>query len=285
MFDLAAYMNTRRARVDAALEARLPPEGEAPPALHRAIRYAVFPGGKRLRPILCLAACECIDPAAAEKALWPAMAVELLHTYTLVHDDLPAMDDDDLRRGRPTCHKAFGVANAILCGDALQALAFELTAETPGCPADVRCELVGELARAAGSHGVVGGQVDDLALGGAAVDAAALRSIHDRKTAALFAAAVGMGARCAGADAARLKALNRYARALGLAFQIADDLLDWREHGKTGELSYLNLYTETEARAHADACVREGLAALEAIGSNRTQPLAGLLQYGTERTA
>jgi geranylgeranyl pyrophosphate synthase len=283
MMNLASYLETWCRVVDEALDARMPSTEQPPAVLHEAMRYTVFSGGKRLRPVLCLAAAEAINPAATKSALWPAMAIELLHTYTLVHDDLPSMDDDDTRRGRPTCHRRFGTANAILCGDALQALAFQVAAETPGIEDRVRNALVRELAQAAGSHGVVGGQVDDLACCGKALDLETLTSVHLRKTAALFVAAIRMGARCADAPVATLTALDLYARNLGLAFQIADDLLDREEHPDTGELSYLSVCTPDEARQRASTLVETGLQSLQGLHLTTAEPLSALLQYCTER--
>ncbi|HET7359965.1 MAG TPA: farnesyl diphosphate synthase [Rhodanobacteraceae bacterium] len=216
------------ARADAALARVLPDAALAPVELHQAMRYAVLGGGKRLRPLLVYAA----GIAAGEDgpALdMPACAVELVHAYSLVHDDLPAMDDDDLRRGRPTCHVVFGEAMAILAGDALQALAFELLArETDGvADAETRLKMLRTLGAACGSAGMAGGQALDLAAVGASLDLAGLERMHARKTGALIRAAVRLGALAAGCrDAATLHALQRYAHAVGLAFQVRDDILD-----------------------------------------------------------
>ncbi|HET6203407.1 MAG TPA: farnesyl diphosphate synthase [Planctomycetota bacterium] len=209
--------------VDRELDRRLPRLEEEPRRLHRAMRYAVFPGGKRLRPALALLGCEAFGGKAGD-ALPAAAAIEMVHTYSLIHDDLPCMDNDDFRRGRPTCHRVFGEAMAVLAGDALHTAAFRALGSTP------RREriplLVETLARAAGSEGMVGGQVDDLAAEGARPSLRRVRSIHARKTAALIAASVECGAICAGAsDPARRKAAA-FGRTLGLSFQIADDVLD-----------------------------------------------------------
>ncbi|KRD30517.1 geranyl transferase [Lysobacter sp. Root916] len=215
-----------RERADAALVRALPDPNASPQALHAAMRHAVLLGGKRLRPLLVYAAGALFD--ADEAALdAPAAAVELIHAYSLVHDDLPAMDDDALRRGQPTVHVAYDEATAILAGDALQSLAFSVLAETAAGDG-VRVALLRSLAEAAGASGMCGGQALDIAATGtgAALDLSALERLHALKTGALIRAAVRMGALCGGADAAALDALDRYAQALGLAFQVRDDILD-----------------------------------------------------------
>jgi geranylgeranyl diphosphate synthase type II len=214
------YLEERRAWVEQALDDCLPRETEPPELLHRAMRYSVQSGGKRLRPILCLASAEAAG-GTAESALRPALALECFHTYTLVHDDLPAMDNDDLRRGRPTTHKVFGESIAILAGDALHTFAFELLSQCPQAAA-----LVAELARAAGTRGVAGGQCDDLQAEGLPPDPTLVRRIHERKTASLIEASCRMGGICAAAPPMTLEALGRYGRAIGLAFQIVDDILN-----------------------------------------------------------
>jgi len=213
-------------RVEAAIESALAAAGRGPNRLDESMRYSVFAGGKRLRPLLCCLACEACG-GRASAALPAAAAIELVHTYSLVHDDLPAMDDDDFRRGRPTNHRVFGDAVAILAGDALLTVAFETLAGASR-DAGVARALVRELARAAGVRGMVGGQVDDMLAEGKSVrgKAAVVRSIHERKTARLLAATARMGAVAAGAPASLVSKLGRYGEALGLAFQIADDLLD-----------------------------------------------------------
>ena len=224
--DLAARVAGWRARSEAALDALLPAADSAPRRLHAAMRHAVLGGGKRMRPLLVYATGRAFG--ADEGALdAPAAAVELVHAYSLVHDDLPAMDDDALRRGRPTVHVAFDEATAILAGDALQALAFEAIARAP-LPAAQRVDMLAELAIAAGARGMCGGQALDIDATGnaAALDVAALQRLHALKTGALLRAAVRLGAIAAGADAPTRDALDRYADALGLAFQVRDDLLD-----------------------------------------------------------
>ncbi|MEI7850751.1 MAG: polyprenyl synthetase family protein [Kiritimatiellales bacterium] len=221
MTDLQNYLPRLTAAVNLALEALLPSANERPAKLHEAMRYSVFAGGKRLRPILCIASCEACG-GTAEQAIPTACALELLHTYTLIHDDLPAMDDDTLRRGRPTCHIAFDEATAILAGDALLTLAFEVLAGVP----DIGSSLALELSRAAGSRGVIGGQMEDIDAEGETPDANLVEYIHRNKTAALIRAACVMGGICAGADVQTLEKLAQYGENAGLAFQLADDLLD-----------------------------------------------------------
>ncbi|MBX9403833.1 (2E,6E)-farnesyl diphosphate synthase [Lysobacter sp. BMK333-48F3] len=215
-----------RGRADAALTRALPAPDAEPQRLHQAMRHAVLLGGKRMRPLLVYASGALFD-AAPETLDAPACAVELIHAYSLVHDDLPAMDDDALRRGQPTVHVAFDEATAILAGDALQSLAFAVLADAPAA-ADVRVALMRTLAEAAGVAGMCGGQALDIdATGrGERLSLAALERLHALKTGALIRAAVRMGALCGGADADALAALDRYAHALGLAFQVRDDILD-----------------------------------------------------------
>jgi geranylgeranyl diphosphate synthase type II len=221
-----------RPRIEAALERCLPGEQRPPQRLHSAMRYAVFSGGKRLRPLLALAAASCAgsDP---EAALPGACAVELVHTYSLIHDDLPALDNDDLRRGRPTLHRAYGEALAILAGDALLTLAFETLAGGSVEPAR-RIEAQASLARAIGTSGMIGGQVDDLDPRGPGAPAERVESIHRRKTAALMGASARIGALLGGAPEADARALAEFGERLGLAFQIVDDLLD--ETGRAEEV-------------------------------------------------
>jgi geranylgeranyl diphosphate synthase type II len=275
---------------EAELEHRLPPATVAPERLHAAMRYSIFAGGKRLRPALALACCRAVGGADAAAA--PAMAaLEILHTYTLVHDDLPAMDDDDLRRGRPTCHKQFDEATAILAGDALLTLAFEVVA-------DLGADAVKSLARASGSVGVVGGQQDDLDAEGAPVDSspacrARLERIHRGKTAALIRASCDLGAIAGGATPAQRAALAEYGELAGLAFQVADDVLDAtasvEKLGKTpgkdaaqGKLTYVAVYGLDAARAEAARLEQAALAALAPLGE-RAAPLVALAKFIVQR--
>jgi geranylgeranyl diphosphate synthase, type II len=224
--DLKAYLADRAALVDAAMDAYLPPAKERPSTIHEAMRYAVFAGGKRLRPVLCLAAAEACGGETAD-ALAPACAVELMHTYSLVHDDLPAMDDDDLRRGRPTCHKVYGEGMAVLCGDALLTEAFLVLSQTPPTPRYGTRDYIAELAETGGSRKLIGGQVMDLEGEGKMLTKRELVRIHEAKTAALLTALAAprrddrqRHARQA-RRSHRLRPIN-----LGLAFQVIDDILD-----------------------------------------------------------
>jgi geranylgeranyl diphosphate synthase type II len=236
--DVADIMAERRALVEAALEQRLPPADEPPPTIHQAMRHSVFAGGKRLRPMLALFGCEAVG-GKLEHAMPAAVALELIHTYSLVHDDLPAMDDDDFRRGRPTCHKVYGEAVAILAGDALLTHAFQVLADptATGVPAARRLQIVAEISAAAGSLGMVGGQTMDIQAEGKALDPTALLTLHSKKTGALLRASLRVGGLAGGADDAAMAILTRYGERLGLAFQIVDDILDIEgssvEMGKT----------------------------------------------------
>lgn len=284
-FDLAAYLSSRAGEVDRVLDAWMPAADTPPPVLHRAMRYAVLNGGKRLRPILCLAAAELVG-GSRDAAFAPAAAVEVLHAYTLVHDDLPSMDDDDERRGQPTVHVAFGEANAILVGDALQALAFELLARTPPAPRWPAQDLVAELAGAAGSRGIVGGQVDDLTDVGVA-DADRIRSVHERKTAALFRTALHLGAMAANATRQQRAALGAYGSALGLAFQVTDDLLDDTaapdSRPAAAETTCMAIYSREEAQALAASCIEDALAALRQAFPRPQGPLVPLARHVLQR--
>jgi geranylgeranyl diphosphate synthase, type II len=223
-----AFFEEDRLAVDAALEQLLPPDSVLPASIHQAMRYSVFAGGKRIRPILCLETARIFAPDVAA-ALHPACAIEMIHTYSLIHDDLPALDNDDLRRGKPTCHKKFGEATAILAGDALLTLAFETIASTPVEPAHC-VAIVKEVASAAGTvNGMVGGQVADLEAEGHRIAPEMLEYIHKSKTAALIRASVTAGALCAGAGAEDVARLRRFGEAIGWAFQVTDDILDVEE--------------------------------------------------------
>ena len=223
--ELMEYLSTRAAAVDAALDVFLPKANERPATIHAAMRYSVFAGGKRLRPLLCLAAAEACG-GEISNALAPACAVELMHTYSLVHDDLPAMDDDDLRRGRPTCHKVYGEGMAILCGDALLTEAFIVLAKATPANRYGIGEFIAELAEAGGSRKLIGGQVMDLEGEGKKLTKRDLVRIHEAKTAALLTASLRLGAMSANVTPAKLEALSQFGRSLGLAFQVIDDILD-----------------------------------------------------------
>src|ERR1700686_1440482 len=223
---LAEYMAAQQKAVDAALDRWVPREDQNPAVIHRAMRYSLFAGGKRIRPLLAIAAAQAVSdaPTGIESC---ACALEMIHTYSLIHDDLPALDNDDFRRGRPTCHKVYGDAMAILAGDALLTLAFEVLAKMEHADASKRIELVRELAIASGTvGGMIGGQVNDVEGEGKHPTALLLESIHRAKTGALLRASVRMGAIYAGAAADQLAALTSFGEPIGLAFQIVDDILD-----------------------------------------------------------
>ena len=292
---LAEYLESRRVAVDAALDACLPKVPDVPESLAAAMQYAVFPGGKRLRPMLVLLAAEAAD--GAESAAMPAAcAVELVHCYSLVHDDLPAMDDDDLRRGRPTCHKKFGEAMAILAGDALLTLAFEILARQSASP-ELAAASCRELAGAAGARGMVGGQVDDMAAAETGhvtrTSVELLKSIHARKTGALLRACVRLGGLAAGAGSEAMRALDGFGQKIGLAFQIADDLLDacgaesvtgkrvGKDHGR-GKLTFPGLVGIDESRRMARDLCRDACEQLAPLGS-RADRLKELAQFIVER--
>jgi geranylgeranyl diphosphate synthase type II len=271
VFHLDHYLKERALLVEQALAANVNVLKGAGAPLSEAMRYSLLAGGKRLRPILVLASCEAVggDIAAAMDL---ACAVEMIHTYSLIHDDLPCMDDDDFRRGRPTNHKVYGVAIATLAGDALLTDAFKVLARATdgGVPKTAVLETIAELAGAAGSEGMVGGQVIDLLGEGKSKTLEELEELHARKTGALFLASVRGGARMGGADAAQVEALDAYARALGLAFQVVDDLLDvqgtaeqmgkrTQKDSERGKATYpailgiersIDLARELESRAH-----------------------------------
>jgi geranylgeranyl diphosphate synthase type II len=223
---LEDYIAAQQKRIDRALDRSVPPESQEPSTIHRAMRYSVFAGGKRVRPLLAIAAAEAVADAPPDIEI-AACSLELIHTYSLIHDDLPALDNDDLRRGRPTCHKVFGDAMAILAGDALLTLAFEVLANLNCIPAERRIQLVHELASASGTvGGMIGGQVHDIEGAGKIPTADLLESIHRAKTGALLRASVRIGAIYADASAEQLEALTSFGEHIGLAFQIIDDVLD-----------------------------------------------------------
>ena len=289
--ELGPWLADRRVEVDAALERFLPAAPDCPPRVSEAMRYSLFAGGKRLRPILALAAAEAVavangdDPDLARALALPAAcALELIHTYSLVHDDLPAMDDDTLRRGRPTSHVVFGEGLAILAGDGLLTEAFALMAREPAVDADPvlvarKVRAIQFVADAAGACGMVGGQAIDLEAAGtgAGFDGEGLRAMHARKTGALIRASAAAGAVLAGARADQLDAIERFASELGLAFQIVDDILDVEgaspELGKTagkdaaaGKPTYPALFGLDRSRQMATDCVERALDALRSGG-------------------
>lgn len=276
--DAEAYLAERTPLVDHLLEAWLPPADAPPASLHTAMRHLIFPGGKRLRPALAFAAAEAVG-APPERAAPIAAAVELVHTWSLVHDDLPCMDDDALRRGRPTVHKVFGEAVAVLAGDALLAAAFEgLAQETGHEPVRVVAALR-DLAHAAGSRQLAGGQADDLVFPRDGATVEAVESVHRRKTAALFAAAVVGGARLGGADGAALERLRRFADGVGIAFQIADD---WLDRDADESCSLVRLVGPEAARARAEELLQDAGMALEPFGA-RAAALRELARFAVWR--
>lgn len=271
------YAAAQAERVNAALHRLVPAESAAPSVIHKAMRYSLFAGGKRIRPLLAIAAGECIDSNASglEDA---ACALELIHTYSLIHDDLPALDNDDLRRGRPTNHKVFGEAMAILAGDSLLTFAFQVLAQLPNCRADRKIRLVEELAVASGTvGGMIGGQVHDLEGEQQAPTAELLERIHRAKTGALLRCSVRLGAIYAGANEADLAALSSYGEHIGLAFQIVDDLLDIEQSseqlGKTAgkdvaqhKITFPAVYGIAKSHEMADAELAAAYQALEPFG-------------------
>lgn len=276
--NLKTYLSTRAAEVDAALDAFLPKAKERPATIHAAMRYSIFVGGKRLRPVLCLAAAEACG-GEISAALAPACAVELMHTYSLVHDDLPAMDDDDLRRGRPTCHKVYGEGMAVLCGDALLTEAFIVLARTPATKRYNVGNYITELAETGGSRKLIGGQVMDLEGEGKKLTKRDLVRIHEAKTAALLTASLRLGGMTANAAPAKLAALTKFGYALGLAFQVIDDILDVTQStevlGKTAgkdevveKATYPSIIGLTASRKEAAKLTKAALAALKPLGKN-----------------
>lgn len=298
MFTIQQYLSDQRRIAEKGLKQYMMPEEGVFSGHIESMRYSLFVGGKRVRPILCLAAGRAISdsPEIEEKLLPAACALECIHTYSLIHDDLPAMDNDDLRRGRPTCHKKFGEAEAILAGDGLLTYAFSLLSDPtlPGPPAEIRLRLIATLAHAAGSQGMVGGQYLDIASEEKKISFEQLRTIHRSKTGALITAAVRMGALGAQADQGQLESLTRYGDAVGLAFQIVDDLLDvtatTEQLGKTagtdaqqGKATYPAFFGEEKTRALAKEAVESAREALASF-DERADPLRALAQYIFQRT-
>jgi geranylgeranyl diphosphate synthase type II len=295
---LKPVLEQGREAADAALEQFLPPATQHPTSIHRAMRHSVFAGGKRLRPILCMEAGRMIGapsfagslPAGIEQV---GAALEMLHTYSLIHDDLPALDNDDLRRGRPTCHKAFGEAIAILAGDALQTQAYEVLAQI-ACPAEARVAIIREVAHATGTiDGMIGGQVVDLEAEHKKPDLATLEYIHRSKTAALITASVVSGGMYAGATVADIARLRTYGQSIGLAFQIVDDVLDLTQTseqlGKTAgkdtaaeKTTYPALFGIDESIHKANALVDQACAELNQYGS-AASTLKDLARFLVER--
>lgn len=289
MFDLTQYLDHQSDRVNRTLQQTLPGSGPSRRVLE-AMRYSLMAGGKRLRPVLCLAAAEAVGNTGKD-AISTAGAIEMIHTYSLIHDDLPAMDDDHLRRGRPTCHVAFDEATAILAGDALLTLAFELLAEAAGRARQPEIWIANlrEIAQAAGCTGMIAGQMQDMAAEGKALTTKQLESLHRLKTGAMIRVAVRCGARIGNATASQLQALSAYADHLGLAFQVTDDILnvegDPAEMGKaTGtdsvrsKSTYPALLGLQDSKRLAQELVDHALNALTIFGQEKT-PLEAIARY------
>lgn len=282
-----------RQLADLALDRLLPAADERPASIHQAMRHSVFAGGKRIRPILCMEAARAVRGPMPQGVEELGAALEMLHTYSLIHDDLPALDNDDLRRGRPTCHKVFGEAIAILAGDALQTRAYEVLSRL-SCSADERVRIIEEIARATGTMGgMIGGQVADLEAEGTRPDRELLEYIHRSKTAALITAAVVTGGIYGGGASQEIECLRRFGHAIGLAFQIVDDILDVTQSseqlGKTAgkdvaseKVTYPALFGLEESRKKAKELLSAAKLSLERFG-NRADTLEELARFLTER--
>jgi geranylgeranyl diphosphate synthase type II len=290
--DLRKYLKSRQKTVERALDRYLPKATAKPATIHRAMRYSLFAGGKRLRPILSLASAEACGGSVAN-ALPVASAIECIHTYSLVHDDLPSMDNDDFRRGRPTCHKVFGEGIAVLAGDALLTIAFEIVSRAKPTSRYDMATLLRETAVAAGSQKLIAGQVADLEAEGKKVNRAGLRYIHENKTAAILTTAVRLGAMSANATGRQLEAITRFGRALGLAFQIVDDILDVTQTteklGKSAgkdiaaqKATYPAVIGLEKSRTEARGLTRQAHGALGIFG-NKGEALRALASYLLER--
>ena len=291
--NLKAYLIARQKEIDRALDRYLPKTNVKPATLHRAMRYSLFAGGKRLRPILCLATAEACR-GKATNALPLACALECIHTYSLVHDDLPSMDNDDYRRGRPTCHKVFGDGIAVLAGDALLTIAFEIVSTAKPARRYDMSTLLREIAVAAGSQKLIAGQVADLEAEGRKVKRNQLRFIHENKTAAILKSSVRLGAMSANADARKLRAVTQFGHGLGLAFQVIDDILDvtqtseilGKSAGKdiaTKKATYPAAIGLEKSRAEAMRLTRQARDALSVFRSGEAEPLHALADYLLER--
>jgi geranylgeranyl diphosphate synthase type II len=282
-----------RRMIDQALEKLLPQPSQRPESIHQAMRHSVFAGGKRLRPVLCIEAARMIAGQVPEGVEDLGSALEMLHTYSLIHDDLPALDNDDLRRGQPTCHVVFGEAIAILAGDGLQTQAYEVLARLK-CPAESRIRIIEEIARGTGTvDGMIGGQVKDLEAERQKPDAATLEYIHRSKTGALITASLVSGGIYAGGSHAEVQRLRDFGRSIGLAFQIADDVLDVTQSsqqlGKTAgkdtaseKATYPALFGVPESLRRADALITSGCGALDSFGA-RAETLKELARYLVQR--
>jgi geranylgeranyl diphosphate synthase type II len=291
---LPAFLEQDRQEIDQALLRLLPPETTTPQTIHRAMRYSVMAGGKRIRPALCLETA-CLFDADRRAAVEVGCALEFIHTYSLIHDDLPALDNDDLRRGKPTCHKQFGEAMAILAGDGLLTLAFETLSKAPVAE-DRRVRVIQEISAAAGTvNGMVGGQVTDLEAEGKPVEAATLEYIHRSKTAALIRASAAAGALTGNASEDDVARIRRFGEKIGWAFQVVDDILDVQESsaalGKTAgkdqeqqKATYPALYGVERSRETADRLSAEAMEELAPYGE-RAEPIRELARFLTLRRA
>src|SRR6266513_365633 len=291
--NLKAYLRSRQLEIDRTLDRYLPKANSKPGTLHKAMRYSLFAGGKRLRPILCLAAAEACR-GSLNDALPLACALECIHTYSLVHDDLPSMDDDDFRRGRPTCHKVFGDGVAVLAGDALLTVAFELVSKARPAPRYNMATLLREISVAAGSQKLIAGQVADLEAEGRKASREQLRYIHENKTAAILTASVRLGAMSANADLKKLSAITNFGHGLGLAFQIIDDILDVTQTsemlGKSAgkdiaakKATYPAVIGLEKSRAEARRLTRKAHDALSIFGNSEAEALHALANYLLKR--
>jgi geranylgeranyl diphosphate synthase type II len=291
--DFARYWSARQKKVDAALNRFLPSANTKPKTIHQAMRYSIFAGGKRLRPVICLASAEVISGGKNDDALPLACAVECIHTYSLIHDDLPAMDNDDFRRGKPTSHKVYGEGIAILAGDALLTIAFEMAAACRAWPRYSHAAVIKELALASGSQRLVAGQVADLEGEGKKITPAELRYIHENKTAALIASSIRLGAMSANATPKQLAQLTDFGESLGLAFQVIDDILDVTQTteklGKSAgkditaqKATYPALLGLDKARQEADRLTARARAALKPFGKSAA-PLEAIADFLLKR--
>jgi geranylgeranyl diphosphate synthase type II len=290
--DFSRYWSARQKKVDAALNRHLPSLTTKPKTIHEAMRYSIFAGGKRLRPVICLATAEVLH-GKPEEALPLACAVECIHTYSLIHDDLPSMDNDDFRRGKPTSHKVYGEGIAVLAGDALLTIAFEIAASAKGWPRYPHAAIIHELAVAAGSQKLVAGQVADLEGEGKKITPAELRYIHENKTAALIASSIRLGAMSANATPKQLERLTDFGESLGLAFQVIDDILDVTQTteklGKSAgkditaqKATYPALLGLPKAKKEADRLTARARAALKPFGRDAA-PLEAIADYLLQR--
>jgi len=290
--NLQSYIAARQKRIDRALDRQLPKKNARPATIHKAMRYSLFAGGKRLRPILTLAAAEACG-GKINRALPLACAMECIHTYSLVHDDLPSMDNDDFRRGRATCHRVFGDGIAVLAGDALLTIAFEIVSRARPTSRYDMSTLLREVSVAAGSQKLIAGQVADLEAEGQKIDMAGLRYIHEHKTAAILTTSVRLGAMSANANSKQLNAITKFGRGLGLAFQVIDDILDVTQTseklGKSAgkdvaakKATYPAIIGLDKSRAEAKRLTKQAHDALTVFGT-KGDPLHALANYLLER--